>query len=311
MRPASTSRRSARRSRSSRCRPRGTARSSARTTTAPSTSSPPAARCGSSIHPELETETLEARPGGRAQRVAQRRARPRPGRSRARSSIFKELLEDGTRALIVGRADEERVAELADDLIGVKLRAGEHVLDGRPHRPARRAHPAPRGRGARPRRGARHHLRRRRRPRRPDRADPRRGRAAVPARRPLPRARPAAAEGHPAVRPAGLRQDAHREGGRELARQARRREDRQREDPLVLPQHQGPGAAQQVRRRDRAPDPAHLRAGAREERGGCARHRLLRRDGLAVPHPRHRHQLRHRVARSCRSCSPRSTASRR
>ena len=42
--------------------------------------------------------------------------------------IFKELLEDGRRALIVGRADEERVCELGDELLGVKLRAGEHVL---------------------------------------------------------------------------------------------------------------------------------------------------------------------------------------
>lgn len=42
--------------------------------------------------------------------------------------IFKELLEDGRRALVVGRADEERVCELADDLIGVRMRSGEHVL---------------------------------------------------------------------------------------------------------------------------------------------------------------------------------------
>src|SRR3984893_1586813 len=40
----------------------------------------------------------------------------------------KELLGDGTRALIVGRADEERVCELADTLIGHKLRAGDHLL---------------------------------------------------------------------------------------------------------------------------------------------------------------------------------------
>jgi proteasome-associated ATPase len=46
--------------------------------------------------------------------------------------IFKELLEDGARALIVGRADEERVCELGDDLLGVRLRSGEHLLmDGR------------------------------------------------------------------------------------------------------------------------------------------------------------------------------------
>jgi proteasome ATPase len=42
--------------------------------------------------------------------------------------VFKELLEDGRRALVIGRADEERIAELAADLIGIKLRAGEHVL---------------------------------------------------------------------------------------------------------------------------------------------------------------------------------------
>ena len=35
-------------------------------------------------------------------------------------------------ALIVGRADEERVCELGDELLGVKLRSGEHLLmDGR------------------------------------------------------------------------------------------------------------------------------------------------------------------------------------
>ena len=46
--------------------------------------------------------------------------------------IYKELLEDGTRALIIGRADEERVCELGDELLGVKLRSGEHLLmDGR------------------------------------------------------------------------------------------------------------------------------------------------------------------------------------
>jgi proteasome-associated ATPase len=41
---------------------------------------------------------------------------------------FKDLLEDGRRALVTGRADEERVCELADALIGVKIRAGDHVL---------------------------------------------------------------------------------------------------------------------------------------------------------------------------------------
>ena len=41
---------------------------------------------------------------------------------------FKDLLDDGRRALVTGRADEERVCELADSLIGVKIRAGDHVL---------------------------------------------------------------------------------------------------------------------------------------------------------------------------------------
>lgn len=41
---------------------------------------------------------------------------------------FKELLDEGHRALVVGRADEERVAELAGSLVGTPLRAGDIVL---------------------------------------------------------------------------------------------------------------------------------------------------------------------------------------
>jgi proteasome-associated ATPase len=41
---------------------------------------------------------------------------------------LKELLEDKRRALIVGRADEERVVELAESLIGEKLRSGDTIL---------------------------------------------------------------------------------------------------------------------------------------------------------------------------------------
>ena len=69
----------------------------------------------------------------------------------------------------------------------------------------------------------------------------------------------------------------------------------QRQRPQLLPQHQGTRAPQQVRRRDGAPDPPGLPAGPREGGRGHARHRLLRRDGVAVSHPRHRHQLRHGV----------------
>jgi proteasome-associated ATPase len=45
---------------------------------------------------------------------------------------IKELMEDGIRALVVGRADEERVCELADNLRGIHLRAGDTMrLDAR------------------------------------------------------------------------------------------------------------------------------------------------------------------------------------
>ena len=39
-----------------------------------------------------------------------------------------EILEDGRRALVVGRGDEERVAEISDALLGTRLRAGDSVL---------------------------------------------------------------------------------------------------------------------------------------------------------------------------------------
>jgi proteasome-associated ATPase len=41
---------------------------------------------------------------------------------------MKELMDDGHRAIVVGRADEERVVEIADSLIGEKLRSGDSLL---------------------------------------------------------------------------------------------------------------------------------------------------------------------------------------
>ena len=41
---------------------------------------------------------------------------------------LKELLDNGQRALVVGRADEERVCELASGLLGERRRAGDHLL---------------------------------------------------------------------------------------------------------------------------------------------------------------------------------------
>ena len=44
----------------------------------------------------------------------------------------KEVLEDGLRAIVVGRADEERVCELGDALLGVRLRSGDTLrMDAR------------------------------------------------------------------------------------------------------------------------------------------------------------------------------------
>ena len=72
------------------------------------------------------------------------------------------------------------------------------------------------------------------------------------------------------------------------------RGDDAREAKSLLPQHQGPRTAQQVRRRDRASHPVDLPAGPGEGVGGNTGDRVLRRDGLHLPHPRHRCQLRRR-----------------
>jgi proteasome-associated ATPase len=52
----------------------------------------------------------------------------RPGELAGEVVVLKEVLDGGTRAIVYGRADEERVAELSDDLLGMKLRSGDTVL---------------------------------------------------------------------------------------------------------------------------------------------------------------------------------------
>ena len=129
--------------------------------------------------------------------------------------------------------------------------------------------------------------------------------------RPVPRARAAAAEGHPALRPAGLRQDAHRQGGRELAREARRA--RRPATPTARSYFlniKGPELLNKYVGETERQIRLIFQRAREKSRGGLPRHRVLRRDGLAVPHPRHRHLAPTSRARSCRSCSPRSTASR-
>jgi proteasome-associated ATPase len=82
------------------------------------------------VHPEVESELLE-----RGQEVVLNESLnvvlARGLEISGEVVVLKELL-DGRRALIVGRADEERVCELAEPVLLEKLRAGDHLLmDGR------------------------------------------------------------------------------------------------------------------------------------------------------------------------------------
>jgi proteasome-associated ATPase len=79
------------------------------------------------LHPELDADEL-ARGAevvlNESLNVVLARAPERTGEV----VTFKELLADGRRAMILGRADEEQVVELSADLADVKLRAGDSVL---------------------------------------------------------------------------------------------------------------------------------------------------------------------------------------
>ena len=80
-----------------------------------------------SVHPEVDVENIV-----RGQEVALNESLnvvlARGIEISGEVVILKEVLEDGLRALVVGRADEERVCELAGPLLGVKMRAGDHFL---------------------------------------------------------------------------------------------------------------------------------------------------------------------------------------
>ena len=80
-----------------------------------------------SVHPEVDVEGLE-----RGMEVALNESLnvvlARGLEVAGEVVILKELLEDGLRALVVGRADEERVCELAAVMVGEKVRAGDHLL---------------------------------------------------------------------------------------------------------------------------------------------------------------------------------------
>jgi len=79
------------------------------------------------VHPEVDLESLE-----RGQEVALNESLnvvlARGLEISGEVVVLKELMDDARRVLVVGRADEERVCELAGTLIGTKLRSGDHLL---------------------------------------------------------------------------------------------------------------------------------------------------------------------------------------
>jgi proteasome-associated ATPase len=78
------------------------------------------------LHPDVEHDSLE-----RGAEVVLNESfnvvTARSPESLGEVVTIKEVMEDGIRALVVGRADEERVCELADALRGVHLRSGDSV----------------------------------------------------------------------------------------------------------------------------------------------------------------------------------------
>ena len=79
------------------------------------------------LHPELEHERLV-----RGQEVVLNESlnvvMARGPEISGEVTTVKEMLDDGQRALVLGRADEERVVELSEALADTKLRAGDSVL---------------------------------------------------------------------------------------------------------------------------------------------------------------------------------------
>jgi proteasome-associated ATPase len=80
-----------------------------------------------SLHPDIDLDDLE-----RGNEVVLNESLSvilaREGEGSGEVVVLKEVLDDGRRAIVFGRADEERVAELADAMEDVKLRAGDTLL---------------------------------------------------------------------------------------------------------------------------------------------------------------------------------------
>ena len=265
------------------------------------------------VHPELDDRRAASAARRSCSTSRSTSCSPAAPRSRARSSTFKELLEDGTRALIVGRADEERV-------VRARRRADR--------REAARRRPPPHGRAARaccssscPRPEVEELVLEEV----PDISyddvgglddqiehDQGRGRAAVPLRATCStstscsRRRASCCTARPAAaRRSSPRRSPTRSRSGSPRRPATRRPARyflNIKGPELLNKYVGE-TERQIR--------LIFQRAREKSRGGLPGHRVLRRDGLAVPHPRHRHLAPTSSRRSCRSCSPRSTASRR
>jgi proteasome-associated ATPase len=79
------------------------------------------------VHPEIDVEEML-----RGEEVVLNESLSvilhRKGDESGEIVTLKEVLEGGTRAIVYGRADEERVVELADSLRDVKIRAGDALL---------------------------------------------------------------------------------------------------------------------------------------------------------------------------------------
>ncbi len=80
------------------------------------------------VSPEVELGELRARPGGHAQRGDERRRGAWLRARRRDRDATRRSLDGGDRALVVGHTDEERVVFLADILREKPLRAGDSLL---------------------------------------------------------------------------------------------------------------------------------------------------------------------------------------
>jgi proteasome-associated ATPase len=79
------------------------------------------------VHPDVDLDEL-----ARGQEVVLNESfnviLARPGEGSGEVVSIKDVMEDGVRAIVIGRADEERVCELSDALRGIHLRAGDTML---------------------------------------------------------------------------------------------------------------------------------------------------------------------------------------